>query len=213
MINYFYGQFNPPVDYIIRTRYFLNQDIGNCIEIGAVDGIMLSNTYHFEQNGWNSLCIEPIPSYYEILKNNRKNTLNYAISSNTSDDMIFNLVSMNTGNRSSISGLELDTRLVDLHQQMNLNPKIETIKVKSRRLDWCIENHFNHETIDFISIDTEGSELDVLKSFNVNNYNIKLLVIENNYNDSIIEEYLKDFGWIKDIRVEVNDFYIRSKND
>jgi FkbM family methyltransferase len=209
MIENFYGQFNPPVDYIIKTRYFLNQKHGNCIEIGAVDGIMLSNTYYFEKNNWNALCIEPIPYYYEKLKINRKQSLNYAISSKNCDEEIFNLVTMNNGNQSSISGLNLDPLLIQSHQEMNLNPKIETIKVITRRLDWCIENYFNHDTIDFISIDTEGNELDVLKSFDVNKYNTKLLIIENNHNDVSIEKYLKLFGWVKDIRVEVNDFYIR----
>jgi len=42
------------------------------------------------------------------------------------------------------------------------------------------------------------------------NYNIKLLVIENNFNESEIEEYLKSKGWIKNKRIEVNDFYIKN---
>jgi hypothetical protein len=76
-------------------------------------------------------------------------------------------------------------------------------------LDWCIENHFRHPIIDFITIDTEGTELDVLKSFDVNKYNIKLLVVENNFNDPYVENYLADKMWVKDKRIEVNDFYIR----
>jgi FkbM family methyltransferase len=208
MINKFYGQFNPPMDKTIRD-YFPNQLTGNCIEVGAVDGVFISNTLHFEENGWNVLCIEPIPSYFEDLKKNRKNAINYAASSVNSDDVKFTLVTMNNQNKSSISGLEVDDRLIKTHEGFGLQPKTETITVKSRRLDWCIENHFNHETIDFISIDTEGNELDVLKGFDVNKYNIKLLIIENNFNEPFIEEYLNTQGWIKDKRLEVNDFYIK----
>jgi hypothetical protein len=119
------------------------------------------------------------------------------------------MVTMNNGGKSSISGLEIDERLIESHNNMGLNPSKSVILVNGRRLDWCIETYFNHENIDFISIDTEGNELDVLKSFDVNKYNIKLLVVENNYNEPEIELYLNEKGWIKDKRIEVNDFYIK----
>jgi FkbM family methyltransferase len=203
----FFGQFSPPVDFHIR-EYFKNEEEGVCIEIGAVDGHYLSNTLHFELSGWDCLCIEPIPQYFEKLKQTRKKCLNYAISSDEKDKVKFNLITIGH-NLSSISGLDLDYRLIETHKKLGLNPIIGEIEVQSKRLDWCIENYFNHEKIDFISIDTEGSELDVLKSFDVNKYNIRLLVIENNYNDSDIENYLNNLGWIKDKRIEVNDFYIK----
>ncbi len=196
------------VDNIIRS-YFPSGYVGNCIEVGAVDGIFISNTLSFEKFGWNTLCIEPIPIYFEQLINNRKLSLNYAISDKNSDDVEFTMFTMNNQNKSSISGLKVDERLVESHINLGLNPTREKIKVKTRRLDWCIENHFNHKTIDFISIDTEGNELDVLKSYDVNGYNTKLLIIENNYNEPFIEEYLKDLGWVKHRRVEVKDFYIK----
>jgi hypothetical protein len=48
MYNIFYGQFDPKIDQTIK-EYFLNQSTGNCIEVGAVDGISCSNAFHFEQ--------------------------------------------------------------------------------------------------------------------------------------------------------------------
>jgi FkbM family methyltransferase len=204
----FYGQFNPPVDKIIRD-YFADKEYGVCIEVGAVDGIEYSNSYHFELSGWDTLCIEPIPIYYEKLSKNRKRSLNYAISSENIDNVDFTSVVLNNDSRTAISGIYVDDRLFKQIKNLGYNPIKEKIKVSSRRLDWCIENYFNFETIDFISIDTEGTELDVLKSFDVNKYNIKLLVIENNFNDSDIENYLNSKGWFKDKRVEVNDFYIK----
>jgi len=206
----YYGQFNPPMDKIIE-EYFPNQEVGNCIEVGAVDGVFISNTLYFERLGWNVLCLEPIPDYYEQLRKNRKLALNYAVSDINSDDSVFTIVTMNNQNQSSISGLAIDGRLIDDHIALGLNPKKKEIKVRSRRLDWCIDNYFNVDSIDFISIDTEGNELEVLKSFDVNKYNIKLLMVENNYNEPSIEKYLNGLGWKKDQRVEVNDFYV--KND
>jgi len=208
MNNNFYGQFSPPVDKVIRD-YFPDKEYGVCIEIGAVDGIEYSNTYHFETNGWDSLCIEPIPFHYEKLQKNRKLSLNYAISYGNNDEVSFTSVVLDNNTRSAISSLSIDDRLFDQIKGWGFNPIKEEIKVTTKRLDWCIENHFNHKKIDFISIDTEGTELDVLKSFDVNQYELKLLVIENNFNDPEIEIYLNDMGWIKDKRIEVNDFYIK----
>lgn len=206
--NNFYGQFNPPVDKLIR-EYFPNKDYGICIEVGAVDGIEFSNTYHFESNGWDCLCIEPIPSHYEDLKKNRSLSLNYAISNDNIDSVEFTSVVLENNTRTAISSLKVDDRLFNQIKNWGYNPIKESITVTSKRLDWCIDNFFKHNEIDFISIDTEGTELDVLKSFDVNSYNLKLLVIENNFNDPEIEEYLNSKGWVKDKRVEVNDFYIK----
>ena len=63
--------------------------------------------------------------------------------------------------------------------------------------------------IDFISIDTENTELNVLKGLDLDKYNVKLLVIENNFNEPMIEEYLTKFNYIKIKRLVVNDFYIK----
>jgi len=59
-----------------------------------------------------------------------------------------------------------------------------------------------------LSIDTEGTEIEVLKGFDIKKWKPKLLVIENNFNDPEIEKYLSTFGYIKNKRIEVNDFYI-----
>ncbi len=206
MDNRFYGQFFPPMDSLIK-EYFIDKNMGNCIEVGAVDGVVASNTCHFERGGWDALCIEPIQPYYEMLKQNRKNALNYAIALENNDEVRFTVVILSNNDLSSVSGMQVDPRLLASHSA--LSPTEKQILVKSRRLDWCIENYFNHETIDFISIDTGGTELEVLKSFDVNKYNIKLLIIKNYFNDDGVGKYLNSLGWVKDKRVEVSDFYIK----
>jgi FkbM family methyltransferase len=207
------------VDKILDEVYFPEQTTGNCIEVGAVDGIDGSNTLYFERLGWNCLCIEPQPGigYFESLKSNRKLALNYAISQKEQTDAIFTVVYCTpdwAGGKeypwSGMSGLVPDERLIVDHEKLGLKPVKKEIFVETKRLDWCIDNHFKHDTIDFISIDVEGSELDVLQSFDVNKYNTKLLVIENNFNDPDVENYLRPLGWKKDMRVEINDFYIKA---
>jgi FkbM family methyltransferase len=206
--NMFFGQFNPPVDFLIK-EYFPAGYTGRCIEVGAVDGLFLSNTHHFELNGWDCLCIEPIPKYFDALQKNRKRAVQYAVSGQNSDQATFTIFTMSNQNQSSVSGLAVDSRLVEAHRAYS--PKMESINVKTRRLDWIIENHFRGGIIDFISIDTEGNELDVLHSIDLDAHGVKLLIVENNYNDPEVENYLNKMGWIKDKRIEVNDFYLKGK--
>jgi FkbM family methyltransferase len=205
----YFAQFG--TDRLIES-YFEAGHVGTCIEVGAVDGIQISNTAHFEMLGWRCMCIEPQPGpgYFADLARNRKLALNCAISSENADDILFHVVYCNGQAWNGMSGLQLDERLIDQHRALGFDVRVETIRVPTRRLDWCIERYFNHSVIDFISIDVEGTELDVLKSFDVAGYNTTLYVVENNFNDADIGRYMKNAGYRLDRRVEVNDFYVRA---
>lgn len=206
-MNRYYGQFE--TDRYI-SEYFPAGYGGSCIEVGAVDGIELSNTYYFELMGWDCLCIEPQngPGYFDDLVINRKNAINYAIASENDDNVTFNVVHLNDTPANAISGLQVDDRLITQHHMYN--PRIVESKVSTRRLDWCIKKYFNKEKIDFISIDVEGTELDVLHSFDINAYGIELFVVENNFEDVDIEIFFAENGWKKHKRIAVNDFYVRN---
>jgi FkbM family methyltransferase len=203
------GQF---MDDKIIEGYFKSDYIGNCIDIGASDGISGNNTKYFEDMGWNCLCVEPNPNYYNKLKSIRKNTLNLAISNTNDDSIDFTIVSINDDNESAASALRVDERLIKLHEDMGYSITRTPIKVSTRTLDYCIENYYSVDKIDFLSIDTEGTELDVLKGFDINKWNPTLIVVENNYEDTEIEYYLNSFNYVKDKRVSVNDFYIKRRS-
>ena len=195
----YYGQFDPPTDKIIE-EYFPNQIVGIAVEVGAAHGIATSNTLHFEQKGWICLCIEPNPNLFEQLKRNRTFALNFAVADFNADGINFDIC---TGDETAVSALYLDNELM---KQNNVSKKY-TIKVNVRTLDFCLKDF--PSPLDFVSIDTEGTELDVLKGFNIEECQPKLLVIENNFNNPNIEEYLKNYGYRKDRRHVINDFFTR----
>ena len=178
---------------------------GVCVEVGAYDGISGSNTYSFEKNGWKCMCIEPIPDKYEKCKQIRQLALQYAVSSEDKEDITFSVFTLTGNNKSAISGLEPDERLITSHAHL-IEGKTE-IKVACKKLTTLLDEHNYPENIDFVSIDTENTELDVLKGIDFNKYKIKVFVIENNYNEPQCEEYLKPFGYKKINRIAVNDFY------
>lgn len=201
----YYGQFYPPTDEIIE-QYFPKEYIGVAVEIGAAQGIAASNTLHFEQLGWKCLCIEPNLRLYKQLIMNRQHVLNYAISDRNEDNVDFYAVGFD-GDETAVSSLHLNQGLMEQEKSTHRNAIVRTVKVNIRTLDFCLKDF--SPTIDFVSIDTEGTELDVLKGFSISKYQPKLLIIENNFETPDIEEYLSHFGYIKTARHEINDFYTK----
>ena len=185
---------------------FPSDYIGVAVEVGAYDGVNGSNTYSFERKGWKCMCIEPVPEEFEKCKNSRELSLQYAVSSENKDDVTFTVFTLVGNNKSAISGLVPDERLINSHEHLIQNR--EEIKVKCKTLTSILdENNFPTE-IDIISIDTENTEIDVLKGFDLNKYKVKVFVIENNYNEPLCEEYLNKYGYKKIHRLAVNDFYL-----
>ena len=64
-------------DLYVYETFFKNSAAKGCfVEIGAYDGVTLSNTLLFERHlGWSGLCIEPLPSAFEKLRTNRSRGL------------------------------------------------------------------------------------------------------------------------------------------
>jgi len=200
----FYGQHGEDI-YI--SSLFQNLNNGICIEVGAYDGISLSNTFHFEQKGWRSLCIEPIPLSFEKCKQIRKECYQGCIGEKDTDDKEFTIFHLND-NLCAISSLEPDERLIESHK--HLITEVSKCMVKVRSLNSLLEEFNFPKKIDFISIDTENTELDVLKGIDFSVYDITLFVIENNYDEPFCENYLKPLGYKKINRIAVNDFYVKT---
>ena len=197
----YYAQFG--TDEFLSTLFDDNYK-GVCIEVGSAQPIYGNNTYFFEQKGWTTYCIEPNPKLVERLIPIRKNVYNFAVGSVNSDQVDFNICTLHDGNQEAISGLQIDGRLIQSHQ--SYSPKLTKIQVQVKTLDTFI-NENNIEHIDFISIDTEGTELDVLKGLDLKKYRPRVFVIENNFDEQLIRTYLNSFGYKFIKRLGVNDFF------
>lgn len=207
----YYGQWE--TDKIIEG-YFKTGFTGDCIEVGAANGIKGSNTLYFEERGWNALCIEPNTEHTESLEKHR-NLVRYFGCSDESGTFPLTVYRVGENNiMSSLTSLKPDDRLVEAHKDI-INEQF-VIDVQVETLPWILENvvndtAFENKTkIDFISIDTEGTELDVLKGFDFNKYDVTLFIVENNYDDKEIGEFMETKGYIRDQRYKINDFYIKT---
>jgi len=187
-------------------KYFEPGYSGVCIDIGAGVGTERSNTYYFEKKYWRCLCIEPNPGLYNHMRMYRRLALNIACSNYDKKGVPFQIYDINDGNQEAISSLVVDQRLVESHKGM-IN-KVQEIKVEVKKLD-TILSRINLEKIDFVSIDTEGTELEVLMGFDINRWKPRLFIIENNFDEPKFADYLKDFGYKFSQRLGVNDFFVR----
>jgi len=157
-------------------KSYNNKENGFFIEIGASDGINLSNTYLLEtQYKWNGICCEPIPNNFEKLVKNRPNSICYdkAVYNNSGLTLNFDIAN----NCDLLSGI---SDHIDAHKSYVDNNK-DIIQVQSISLLDVLHNANAPSFIEYMSLDTEGSEFEILKNFDFEKYTFGLIDVEHNY--------------------------------
>ena len=149
---------------------------GFFVEFGALDGKTHSNTYMLEKEfGWNGIVAECGRRWEEELLRNRECKIERsAVWRETGEELIF-IDCESPG----LSTLE-EYRESDRHAL--LRKKGESYKVKTISLIDLLRKHESPKRIDYMSIDTEGSEWDILRDFPFKEYEIGVLTIEHNFN-------------------------------
>jgi FkbM family methyltransferase len=178
---------------LIAYIHFNGKTRGFFVDIGAFDGIEISNTYALEQLGWHGICVEPIPEIYSLLKMNRKcHKYNVAISSATSSHAKFTKVPQMLG----LSGLEqeMPERITRGLEKQDL--EVEQIMVNTMTFNDIMQNHPDVTHIDFLSIDIEGGELDVLSTIDFGRYHFGLITIENNAGNVVLQNFMSQHGYV-----------------
>jgi len=197
---------NIHVDSILRS-YFPNYNYkGIMLDVGAFEPIRISNSYHFEKNGWDVYLFEANTNGIPLLQQFRKNVFNYAIYDENKESVEFNIVESN-GWTAGFSAIELSDEISNIFK---CNNKIITkIQVPQKTLCSILETELSNITnIDILKIDIEGGELKCLHGLNLIKYKPKVILLENITNDIRIKDYLYQFGYILDKHISYNQFYI-----
>lgn len=187
-------------DMYLEKTIFRGYKNGFFVDVGAHDGVSINNTLHFEKyNNWKGINIEPIKKVYDKLVNNRPNNinLNLAVCNNDGETDFL----CNTGYTEMISGIKdnFDSRHWQRLQNENkiMGSTTEIIKVNTKKLETiCDEYNISH--INYLSIDVEGAEFEVIKSINFDKVFIDVIGFENNYDDNSIPiiKYLEDNNFV-----------------
>jgi len=152
---------------------------GYFVEFGALGGINVSNTYLLEQLGWKGIVAEPHPSFKEHLKKNRSCNKSFdAVYSQSNLDLEFKVIK----GMPARSALMTTERSYDIDSAVN-EKQFELINVKTISLTDLLIKHKAPKTIQFISIDTEGSEYEILSRFDFNKFQFCSICVE--YGDEV----------------------------
>lgn len=174
---------------LVARGYTLGE-AGYYVDVGAFDGKKFSNSLFFEELGWQGVCIEAQPSSYELCKANRKCNVVHAIvtgTDNGSELFVTNNVEpmMSHVTRTHSQGFSLPTR--------SLNSILAEVNAPHK--------------IDYLSIDVEGLDFEVLKGLDVGKYDVTAITIEHNGESqgSDIANWLWAHGYL--VRMVEWDFF------
>lgn len=178
---------------------------GYFVDFGATDGIGASNTYVLEQRyGWFGILAEPARCWHDSLRRNR--TANIELSC-VSDESGKSIPFYETG------------YLSNMRSRISFGSKLKRLTKPGRFYDVptislfdLLTKHRAPKVIDYLSMDTEGSELQILSAFDFSAFQFRVITCEHNYtwNREKIFALLSSHGYVRvceSIR-EADDWYV-----
>lgn len=164
------------------------------VEFGACDGVYLSNTFMLEKYyGWDGLLVEPSIHYNKILKTIRNVKIETLCVSDKTGEVIDFLEVENLQGISGIDQYAYDDIHTETRKMFGKKYSVETISLND-----LLDKHNCPQTIDYISIDTEGSEYSILKAYDFSRkFNLITVEHNNTYQRELINEFLKEKGYIQ----------------
>lgn len=184
-------------DKFVNEIFFKNKTHGVFIDIGAHDGKTGSNTYFFEKElQWNGICFEPLPHLFEKLQQERMSVcINSCVSAVQGEVAFLHVDSIDEMLSGMICTYDPRQLNIVLNDISHYGGACKTLMLPSVTLSSVLDEHQIFH-IDFLSIDTEGSELSILKTIDFKKYTIDVITIENNYGNPEIKEHLERNGYI-----------------
>ena len=196
-------------DYLL-WNFFDFRKIGFFLDIGAHDGVALSNTKSFEEQGWSGICVEPIPRVFAACLEARKRVIHAACVGGPQQS-----VDLRVDRTGLFAGVQTDEDHAARHYKEwdGSDPGFETIAVPAVRAAELIAR--GDPAIDFASIDVEGSEIDVLKGLDLAKNRPRILLLEalTDTERDALDAYLTNFGYQRARSEYWNHFYVTNEWD
>jgi FkbM family methyltransferase len=185
-------------DYL-KSKFFNDHNNGIMVEVGSAGPEFLSQSKPFRDIGWRCICIEPNPEFVKMHRDIGNEIYEYACSYEDKDDVNFEMVTqpINGITYESFSSIEVSERLaLTGYSNGKKDLSINTIKVNVRKLNTILEE-VKVSKVDYVIVDVEGWELNVMKGFSTSKYRPKVIVLENAFADTYQEfsDYMLNFGY------------------
>lgn len=181
---------------------------GYFVEFGATNGVDSSNSFLLEKHySWNGILAEPGRIWHEQLKANRVSKIDCrCVWSETGQQLEFNQVT--EPELSTINAFSGTDRYSE-SRSSGAKYYVETIS-----LNELLRTNGAPAHIDYLSIDTEGSEFEILSALDFKQYKIKIITCEHNYTGARekIFDLLTSKGYVRKFEVfsQVDDWYVKA---
>lgn len=148
---------------------------GFFVEFGATNGIDLSNTVLLERDfGWQGILAEPATCWHDALRKNRSARIDTrCVWKESGRQLLFNMV--DNPELSTIASFSGE----DFHAESRA--KGDCYAVETVTLQDLLRESDAPKVIDYLSVDTEGSEYDILSSFDFSEYQVRIITCEHNF--------------------------------
>lgn len=155
---------------------------GFFVDVGAHHPYKLSNTAIFYKKGWHGINIEPTPTLFKKFKIHRKRDINLNIGISNSNEIltfcVFNEPALNSFN-------------IEFSEQRNQRGKyklLEKIPIQTKKLEDIFDEYCKNQKIDFLTIDVEGFDFEVVKSNNWEKYKPEFVLVEHIFDAQKLNE-------------------------
>jgi FkbM family methyltransferase len=176
---------------------FFGDTAGFFVGVGANAPQDGSQTWHLEQRGWTGVLVEPQPDLAERLRRERSARV-YGVACSSPEN----------------AGRTLTLYIAGIHTSLNPEfyvagvERTGTVEVPVMTLDRILDEAGAPRPLDFVSIDVESHEIEVLDGFDLSRWKPRLILIEDLVLDLRLHRYLTSRGyrWIR--RTGINSWYV-----
>lgn len=200
-------------DRFLDREVFAGIEGGTFVDIGAHDGIVFSNSLFFERaRSWTGLCIEPNPAVFARLRQARRAECLACCIAPERGTVEFRQVS---GTGEMLSGMAAtygDAHAARLGLMLEHAGGAERrLQLPAERLDDLLDARGIGE-VHFLSLDTEGGELAILRSIDFTRRLFHALTVENNDGDPAFSLTLGERGFVPLVRLAVDTIYVNRRS-
>lgn len=194
---------------VMLERVFKEQARGFYIDVGAWDDVICSVTKHFYDKGWHGINLEPVSTYHEKYQKSRQRDIN------------LNLALLDKPGTVTLHEI-LDTGLSTFDPHHAAEHKAKGLKVREYEvgistLETICAQYVQDQPIDFLKVDTEGTEFRVLKGGDWQRFRPRIVIIEATLPNSAVtsytdwEPFILEQGYLFAYFDGLNRFYIRQE--
>lgn len=181
---------------------FFGDHKGYFVEVGANEPQLRSQTWHLEQAGWAGVLVEPQPDLADKLRGARRAKI-FAVACSSAENAGRTLRLHVAGPLSSLDRGRMAP---------GAKPEI-AIEVPVRTLDSILEEAGTLENFDFLSIDVEGHEIEVLRGLNIARWRPRLILLEDHVADLSRHRFLNANGYRIIRRYDSNSWYVPNESE